>query len=354
MGLGAFFPPAPPPEVRAEKAAEEQAKAELAALRGELERGGFPEAVARMLIAVMKKRGAIDRRSFLIAHELSEHQPDLPELSEADLHSLVAKQALLMQLDPEAALRALPRLLPSEADRERAVAHRGAGHDAGARPVRPRLARGEDGPEIPRPRTGLAHDPGPGRARGDVMSGDYLENRTFDEIRVGDSASLVRTLTDQDLRLFAAVSGDVNPTHVDEEYARRFLSGRLVGHSLWSGALISGVLGTKLPGPGTVYVSQDLRFLGPVRVGDTVTATVTARAKRADGHIVEFDCRCVNQHGEAVAAGVAVVRAPAERVRVPCPEPPEVAVQAHSKYEALLERCRGLPPAPRGRGLPVR
>ena len=74
-------------------------------------------------------------------------------------------------------------------------------------------------------------------------------------------------------------------------------------------ALISGVLGTKLPGPGTVYVSQDLRFLGPVRVGDTVTATVTARAKRADGRLVEFDCRCVNQHGEAVAAGVAVVRA---------------------------------------------
>ena len=177
------------------------------------------------------------------------------------------------------------------------------------------------------------------------MSGDYLENRTFDEIRVGDSASLVRTLTDQDLRLFAAVSGDVNPTHVDEEYACHFLSGRLVGHSLWSGALISGVLGTKLPGPGTVYVSQDLRFLGPVRVGDTVTATVTARAKRADGHVVEFDCRCVNQHGEAVAAGVAVVRAPAEHLRLPCPEPLEAAVQEHSKYKALLERCEGLPPA---------
>jgi phosphate acetyltransferase len=178
------------------------------------------------------------------------------------------------------------------------------------------------------------------------MSEEYLENRTFAEIRVGDSASLVRTLTDQDLRLFAAVSGDVNPTHVDEEYARHFLSGRLVGHSLWSGALISGVLGTKLPGPGTVYVSQDLRFPAPVRVGDTVTATVTARGKRADGRTVEFDCRCVNQHGEAVAEGVAVVRAPAERIRVPWPEPPEVAVQAHSKYEALLERCRGLPPAP--------
>ena len=109
-------------DVQAEKAAEEQSKAELAALRGEFERGGFPEAVARMLIAVIKRRGAIDRRSFLIAHEISEHRSGLPALSEADLHSLVAEQALLMQLDPEAALKALPRLLPSETDRERAVA----------------------------------------------------------------------------------------------------------------------------------------------------------------------------------------------------------------------------------------
>jgi hypothetical protein len=75
-----------------------------------------------MLIAVMKQRGGIDRRSFMIAHELSEHQPDKPVLSEADLYSLLSKQALLMQLDPEAALKALPRLLPAEADRECAVA----------------------------------------------------------------------------------------------------------------------------------------------------------------------------------------------------------------------------------------
>jgi hypothetical protein len=122
LGFGAFFPPEPTFEVQAEKTAQEQAKAELAALRGEFERGGFPEAVARMLIAVIKRRGAIDRRSFLIAHEISEQQPGLPALSEADMQSLVAKQAILMQLDPETALQALPRLLPSQTDRERAVA----------------------------------------------------------------------------------------------------------------------------------------------------------------------------------------------------------------------------------------
>jgi hypothetical protein len=122
LGLGAFFPPEPPPEVQAEKTAEGPAKAELAALRGEFERGGFSEAVARMLVAVMKRRGGIDRRSFMIAHELSEHRPDRPALSEADLHALLAKQTVLMQLDLKAALKALPRLLPSKTDRERAVA----------------------------------------------------------------------------------------------------------------------------------------------------------------------------------------------------------------------------------------
>jgi phosphate acetyltransferase len=177
------------------------------------------------------------------------------------------------------------------------------------------------------------------------MSDEQLVNRTFDDIRLGDSASVVRSLTSQDLRLFAAISGDVNPAHIDQDYMNHFLSGRLVGHSLWSAALISGVLGNKLPGPGTVYESQELRFLRPVRVGDTVTATVTTRAKRADGRSVEFDCQCVNQHGEIVAVGVAVVRAPIEHVCVPRLEPPEVAVQAHSKYEALLKRCHGLSPA---------
>jgi hypothetical protein len=122
LGFGTFFPPEPPSEVQNGKTAEEQWKSKLAALRDEFDQGGFPEAVARMLIAVIKKRGAIDRRSFLIAHEISEHRSGLPAISEAEVHSLIAEQALLMQLDPEAALRALPRLLPSETDRERAVA----------------------------------------------------------------------------------------------------------------------------------------------------------------------------------------------------------------------------------------
>ena len=125
--------------------AEEQSKAKLAALRGEFERGGFIEGVARMLIAVIKKRGTIDH-SFLIADEISEHRRGhgQPAISEADLYSVLAEQTLLMQLDPEAALKALPRLLPSETDRERAVAIVARIHDAGACMSDPRLAHGED------------------------------------------------------------------------------------------------------------------------------------------------------------------------------------------------------------------
>jgi len=79
---------------------------------------------------------------------------------------------------------------------------------------------------------------------------DCIENRTFDEIKVGDSASLARTLTPEDVQLFAVMSGDVNPAHVDEEYAKSDMFHKIIAHGRWCGALISTLLGTKLPGPG--------------------------------------------------------------------------------------------------------
>ena len=93
---------------------------------------------------------------------------------------------------------------------------------------------------------------------------NYIENRTFDEIKVGDSASLVRTLTPDDIKLFAVMSGDVNPAHVDEEYARSDMFHKIIAHGMWGGALISTLLGTRLPGPGTVYLGQTLTFQRPV------------------------------------------------------------------------------------------
>src|ERR1700690_726757 len=103
---------------------------------------------------------------------------------------------------------------------------------------------------------------------------ERIENRTFDELEPGDVANLVRTLTYKDIEVFAILSGDVNPTHVDESFAKSDTFHNVVAHGMWSGALISAVLGTELPGPGTIYVDQSLHFLRPVRLGDTITVTV--------------------------------------------------------------------------------
>ena len=134
---------------------------------------------------------------------------------------------------------------------------------------------------------------------------DMIENRTFDEINVGDSASLVRKLSMKDIDLFAVMSGDVNPAHVDEEYARSDMFHKIIAHGMWGAALISTLLGTKLPGPGTIYLGQTLNFRHPVTLGDTITVTVTVTAKEMDGHRVSFDCQCINQRGEVVISGCA-------------------------------------------------
>lgn len=164
-----------------------------------------------------------------------------------------------------------------------------------------------------------------------------LENRPFDEIAPGDSAQLVRTLLAQDIELFAAVSGDVNPAHLDAEFASGERFHEVIGHGMWSGALISAVLGTQLPGPGSIYLSQTLKFLRPVAVGDTVTVTLTVKEKRPEKQIVVLDCRCVNQDGKEVVTGIAEVIAPKEKVRRPRIEIPEVFVAHRQRYRQRLD-----------------
>ena len=115
----------------------------------------------------------------------------------------------------------------------------------------------------------------------------YIENKTFDEIRVGDSAELTRTLKPQDIELFAVMSGDVNPAHVDDEYAKSDMFHKVIAHGMWGGALISAVLGTELPGPGTIYLNQSLKFLHPVGLGDTVTVRITVLAPKSEQEKVE-------------------------------------------------------------------
>ncbi|EQB16731.1 MULTISPECIES: bifunctional enoyl-CoA hydratase/phosphate acetyltransferase [Sphingobium] len=164
-----------------------------------------------------------------------------------------------------------------------------------------------------------------------------IENRTFDEIVIGATASLTRTLTEQDIQLFALVSGDVNPAHLDADYAATDIFQRVIAHGMWGGGLISAVLGTELPGPGAIYLSQSLRFTRPVGLGDTITASVTVLEKRTERRIVLFDCRCVNQDGEEVISGQAEVMAPSEKVRRPRMALPDVRLSDHDGYRRLIE-----------------
>jgi phosphate acetyltransferase len=173
----------------------------------------------------------------------------------------------------------------------------------------------------------------------------FIENRTFDEIDVGESATLMRTLSQADIELFAVMSGDVNPAHVDEEYAHSDMFHTIIGHGMWGASLISTLLGTKLPGPGAIYLEQTLRFRRPVTIGDTITVSVTAAEKDPERHRISFDCACVNQKGEVVIDGRAKVIAPTEKVRRLRVALPEVHLHKHgSLFRELIERASGLDP----------
>ena len=146
-----------------------------------------------------------------------------------------------------------------------------------------------------------------------------LRNRTFDELSVGDCASIERTLAQEDIQLFALLSGDLNPTHVDPEFAASTRYSGVIAHGMWGGALISAVLGTRLPGPGTIYLGQTLRFLAPVRIGDRLTIQVTVTALEPGRRLVTLACKGTNQRGEVAIEGEAQVIAPAPFAeRKPC------------------------------------
>jgi len=131
----------------------------------------------------------------------------------------------------------------------------------------------------------------------------------FDELSIGQSAEATHVVGEHDLEAFAAVSGDTNPVHLDEAYARGTAFGGRIAHGMLSAAYVSAVLGTKLPGPGAIYLSQSLRFRRPVRIGDEVTARVTVTAlEEKRGHVtLETVCQVA---GKTVMDGEAVVMAP--------------------------------------------
>jgi acyl dehydratase len=170
----------------------------------------------------------------------------------------------------------------------------------------------------------------------------FLENRTYDEIALGESAEVTREVGKTDIELFAVVSGDVNPAHLDDDYAANTRFKGVIMHGMWGGALISSLLGTRLPGPGTIYLSQSLAFKRPVCLGDQVTVRVSVKSKRDDKKLVTFDCSAVNQRGETVIEGEAVVLAPTEKVRQAAPAVPDVFLARPAGMSAAGGRVHDL------------
>jgi len=125
--------------------------------------------------------------------------------------------------------------------------------------------------------------------------------------KAGDTASITKTITDEDIRKFADASGDHNPLHLDEEFAKTTRFGRRIAHGMLSASLISAVIAGELPGEGSIYLAQTLQFVAPVFPDDTVTAKVTIVSQREDKPIVKLATVCTNQHGEVVVKGEATV-----------------------------------------------
>lgn len=152
-----------------------------------------------------------------------------------------------------------------------------------------------------------------------------LVNKTYDEIEVGQTATLERALTEKELVLFAAVSGDVNPVHLDAEFAKSTMFGEQIAHGMWSGSLISAALATVLPGPGTIYLGQELSFRRPVKLADTLTVTLTVQEKLSKNRVV-IETLVTNQNDEKVVVGTATVMAPTEKSELQAPELPPITI----------------------------
>jgi len=152
-----------------------------------------------------------------------------------------------------------------------------------------------------------------------------LINKTYDEIQVDDSATFERTLTEKELVLFAAVSGDVNPVHLDPEFAKTTMFGEQIAHGMWSGSLISAALATVLPGPGTIYLGQELSFRLPVKLADTLTVTLTVKEKLSKNRVI-MDTLVTNQDGKKVVVGTATVMAPTEKAELQAPVLPDITI----------------------------
>ena len=169
-----------------------------------------------------------------------------------------------------------------------------------------------------------------------------LVNVPYDEIKVGQKISIDREVSQKDIELFAILSGDINPTHFDENDNLNKDHHDIVAHRMLCGALISKVLGTGLPGPGTVYSSQSLNFTKSVNVGDIITVTLVVLEKKEDLKVI-LKCECLNQDGEIVCHGISEVIAPNKKIIVDKPVLPRLEVIENGVLcRELIERAKKL------------
>ena len=137
-----------------------------------------------------------------------------------------------------------------------------------------------------------------------------MKGITIGEMKIGDSASFTKTISETDVYLYAGISGDFNPAHVNQTEAEKGMFGKRIAHGMLSAGLISAVLGTLLPGPGTIYMGQELRFTKPVAIGDTITATATVAELIPEKNRAILDTVCTKQNGDVVIKGKATVMPP--------------------------------------------
>ena len=152
-----------------------------------------------------------------------------------------------------------------------------------------------------------------------------VSNTPYDALEVGQKASISKTVEERDVRLFAAVSGDNNPVHLDAAFAAETLFKERIAHGMFSGALISAAIACELPGPGTIYLGQQLRFTRPVKLGDTLSVELEVLEKLPKGR-VRLATRVFNQNAEQVVDGEAEVLAPRAAQTVSMPAMPQVTI----------------------------
>lgn len=153
-----------------------------------------------------------------------------------------------------------------------------------------------------------------------------LKPQTYQDLKIGTEGRFSKQLTERDIVLFGETSGDINPVHFDAEYAATTSFKTRIAHGMWSAGLISTVIGTVMPGPGTIYISQDLKFNRPVHIGDTLTAVLTVKEKIEERQCVVIKCRVFNQDNAVVTHGNATVMPPKSSDELDSPEIPQVYV----------------------------